>query len=195
MLRPQESALDGRVEEGEQPLVIALDVEHAAGLAVNAELRPGQHLEGLLERAHAAGKRDEAVGARRHRRLALVHRVDHHELAEAVVGDLLGDQRARDDADDLAAALEHRIGDRPHQPDAGAAVHQPAAALDQHRAELARRVDELRAITRARPAKNADCPHRPERSSMAAASRSKSTPSLRAVPTASEVVATPWTNW
>ena len=38
------------------------------------------------------------------------------------MGDLLVDQRLRDDADDAAAGGKRRIGHLPHQPDAGAAV-------------------------------------------------------------------------
>ncbi len=43
--------------------VVAVDVEQRARLLVQAELRPGPGLEGLLERADAAGQRDE--GSRR----------------------------------------------------------------------------------------------------------------------------------
>ena len=45
------------------------------------------------------------------------------------MGDLAIHERLRDDADDLAAGLERRVGEQAHQPDRGAAVDDPEAAL------------------------------------------------------------------
>ncbi len=91
------------------------------------ELRPRVDLEQLLERPHPAGQRDEAVGELGHQRLALVHRVDDAQVREARVGDLAIDQRLRDHADRVAARVQHRVGDRAHQPDARPAVDEADA--------------------------------------------------------------------
>jgi hypothetical protein len=72
----QETPIDHVVEDGEQGVVVAGDVEETAGFSVLAELRPGKNLEELFERAGAAGERDEPFGELGHRGLALVHRAD-----------------------------------------------------------------------------------------------------------------------
>jgi hypothetical protein len=48
MLPLQEALGFGAVQEREQRIEVARDVEHAAGLGVHAELRPREHLEQLL---------------------------------------------------------------------------------------------------------------------------------------------------
>ena len=70
------------------------------------------------------GSARKRVGEIGHLRLALVHVGDAVELGEAGVRDLEVDQRGRDDAVDLAAELEHAVGDQAHQAE-------PAAAVDQ----------------------------------------------------------------
>jgi hypothetical protein len=84
---------------------------------VQAELRPGVHLEQLVERSQPAGQRDEGVGEIGHQRLALVHRVDDVELREAQVGDLALDERAWDHPDRLTAFRENGLGEPAHEPD------------------------------------------------------------------------------
>jgi len=46
-----EAFLDGIVDEGEQRVVVAVDVEQAHRLAVDAQLSPGDHLKELLQSA------------------------------------------------------------------------------------------------------------------------------------------------
>ena len=50
-----------------------VDVGDQDRLLVPAELRPGHLLDQFLQRADAAGQRDEGVGALEHHPLALVH--------------------------------------------------------------------------------------------------------------------------
>ena len=86
VLGADEAFPDGVPEEREEPRPVALDVDQAHGLPVDAELGPREDLEDLLERAEAARQRHEAVRQRGHQRLALVHRAHDVELGEAVVG-------------------------------------------------------------------------------------------------------------
>ena len=51
------------------------------------------------------------------------------ELGAAAVRDFMVDQRLRDDAIDLAAGVEHGVGDDPHQAEPPAAIDQVDAAL------------------------------------------------------------------
>jgi len=46
-----EAFLDGLVDEGEQRVVVAVDVEQAHRHAVDAQLSPGDHLKELLQSA------------------------------------------------------------------------------------------------------------------------------------------------
>ena len=138
-LRAQEALLHGVVEEGDERLVVARHVQQPQRLGVDAQLRPGVDLEELLERADAAGQRDEGVGELRHQRLALVHRADHPQVVEAGVADLAVEERLGNDADDLAARAARRFGQGAHHPDASRRRRRPHAALRQRRARRPRR--------------------------------------------------------
>ena len=100
------------VEKLDQRIVEAGHVQQPAGLLVDAELRPGDRLEELLVGAEAARQRHERVGEVGHHRLALVHRADDVQPGEALMRDLAHGERVRDDADHLAAGVQHRVGDR-----------------------------------------------------------------------------------
>ena len=110
-------------------VVVAIDVGQAARLLVQLQrqLGPAQGLEDLFERTEPAGQGDASLRQLLHQLLALVHRVDFEELAESLVGELLIRQLPGNHADDEAAALEHSVGQHPHQSGARAAVHQPDA--------------------------------------------------------------------
>src|SRR5215470_12441436 len=59
----REALLDDVVDQLEQRLPEAVDVDQDDRLVVQPQLPPGQHLEGLVERAEAAGEDREGVGA------------------------------------------------------------------------------------------------------------------------------------
>ncbi len=93
-------------------------------LVVHAELAPGDDLERLVQRAHAAGQNDEGLGQVEHHALAGVHAVDDLEFREAAVAELGLLQVFRDDADDLATRRQRGFRDRTHEADAAAAIDQ-----------------------------------------------------------------------
>ena len=134
-----ESRIDAVRQEAAESRPIAADVERADRLHVDAELCPREHLEQLLEGAEPARERHEAVGEAGHCRLPLVHAVDDAQLGAAGVCDLLRRQRTRNDAHDLAAGREHRIGENAHEPDRSAAVDEADPPPDQLRGEGTRR--------------------------------------------------------
>ena len=84
---------------------------------MEAELRPRRDLEQLLQGAEPAGEGHEPVGQLVHQGLALVHRADDPQVGEAVVGDLPVGHVLGDDADHLAAGVEHGVGDLAHEAD------------------------------------------------------------------------------
>ena len=159
VLGAHEALVNGVAEQPTEPVPVAVDVQHAHGLGVNTELRPRQDLECLVEGAEASRQRDEPVHERSHRGLALVHRADDSQFGEARVGELTRHERLRDDADDLAAMAEHRVGQHAHQPDRAAAVHQTELARDQLGAEPPRRLRVGRARALRRAAEHADPSH------------------------------------
>ena len=116
------------------------DFEQGERLPVIAERVPRPRLEQLVERADAAGKSDERVAQLGHPCLALVQGADPHQLGQPRMGDLVGHQRLGNHAIGAAAALEHRVGDRSHQPEAAAAVHQVDSLLGHVDPERPRRL-------------------------------------------------------
>ena len=138
---PDEALVGGVPRDVDQRPPEAVDVEQPDRLRVQAELRPRQLLEQLVERPEAARKRSEPVGELGHQRLSLVQRPDDVQLGQSAVGELAIDEQLRDDADHLAARPECAVGDRAHQPDAPAAVDDPdpaaAAAAPNERAASA----------------------------------------------------------
>src|SRR2546428_3810047 len=138
VLGAHEALFDGVAEQPPEPVPVAVDVQHAHRLGVKAQLRPRQDLERLIEGPETPGKRDEAVGERRHRGLALVHGADDPQLGEARVCELTRHERLRDDADHLATEGEYRVGEHSHEPDRTAAIDQAEPARGQLGAEASR---------------------------------------------------------
>ena len=124
------------VEHRLERAVVAGDVEQPERLAVQAEVGPREDLEQLLERPDPARERDERVGELGHERLALVHRVDDPQVADAVVADLEVDDLARDHARDVPARRHRGVGERAHHPDVRAAVDEAHAALRERAADV-----------------------------------------------------------
>ena len=127
------------VDERSKRRPVARDIDDEDRLVVEPELLPGDDLEGLVERAEAAGQHGEGVGQLEHPAFALVHAVDDDELADAGMADLAIVQVVGNDAGDAAAAGERRIGHEPHQPDPAAAIDEFDAGFGEERAEPDRR--------------------------------------------------------
>ena len=104
VLRLEHAFGDAVVEEDEELVVEAVDVEQKDGLRVDFEGVPGENLEELFEGAEAAGEDEEGVGFFSDEGLAGVHGAGDVELGDAVVGDLEIDEDLGDDADDLAVS-------------------------------------------------------------------------------------------
>src|SRR6266404_2738944 len=158
MLGADETLFGRAIEEREQRTEVAADVEHGDRLLMQAELRPGDRLEELVERPEPARQPDEAVGELRHERLPLVHARNDPEVGEPLVRDLLRRERPRNDADHLAAGLQHRIGDDAHEPDTATAVDESDAAPGELARERRRRVGTHRSCAEARPTEHAHPP-------------------------------------
>ena len=100
-----------------------------------AELRPGQLLDQLLQRADAAWQRHEGVRALEHDALSLMHVARDDQLLRVGKGPFPVGQKFRDDAGDPAALGERRRRDRPHQPDRPAAIDEADIVVGQDGAE------------------------------------------------------------
>src|SRR5690606_3715598 len=116
------------IEQFHQGRPETADIRQDDRLVMAAELRPGHYLDNLLQRADAAGERDESVGFLEHPVLAGVHVFGHDEFVEAGergFGRLFGDEETRNDADDGSAGAAYGGGDRPHDALAAAAIDEP----------------------------------------------------------------------
>ena len=120
-----------------------------------AKLRPGHLLDHLLKRADAARQRDKGVGLLEHALLALVHVARDDQIA-ARVGVLTILQKCRNDADHLAAVIQHGTGDFTHQADRAAAVDEPDAVFREDGSECPRGRHEGRVGARPGAAIDAD---------------------------------------
>ncbi len=72
-----------------------------------------------------------------HERLALVHGADHAQLGQPGVGQFAIHQGLGDNADHLATAGEHRVGEHAHQSNVSATEDQSQPAPCHPRAQLA----------------------------------------------------------
>lgn len=68
-----EPLLTGMSHPGQERVEEPADVEQADGLPVDAQLRPGEDLEQLVQRPEAARQRHEGVAAVGHQRFTLVY--------------------------------------------------------------------------------------------------------------------------
>src|SRR5262245_55250093 len=156
VLPGEEAFLHRVVEELDQAVEVAGDVEDAGGLGVDAQLTPGEDLKIALEGADPAGEDDEGIREVGHLGLPLVHRGDHDEVGNAGVGGLLLHQLLRDDAGHVAAVLVHRVGQLSHDAHAGSAVDQLDALIGEELAELTRGGPVLGALPGIGAAEDAD---------------------------------------
>jgi hypothetical protein len=121
-LRFEHTFGDAVVEEDEELVVEAVDVEKEDRLRVEFKGVPGKDLKELFEGAEAAGKRDERVGFFSDERLAGVHGAGDVEFADAVMRDLEIDEDLGDDTDNLAFCCQGCFGNGLHETDIGPAV-------------------------------------------------------------------------
>src|SRR6185369_668844 len=126
----QESAVGRMIDELDHAIPEAIDVQQTEGFGVIAERIPAPCLEQFIQRSDAAWKRKESIREIGHLRLALMHGVDRVKLGDSRVSDFEVHQRSWDDAVDLAARLEHAVGDQSHQPEPASAIDEVDTALD-----------------------------------------------------------------
>ena len=98
----EQAFVDAVVEEAEELVVEAVDVEQEDGLLVEIEGVPGEDFEEFFEGAEASGERNEGIGALTHESFAGVHGVGDVQLGDALVSDFQIDQNFGNDADDFA---------------------------------------------------------------------------------------------
>jgi len=145
----EETLFHGVVEQAQQAVEIARNVQHAAGFRVEAQLRPGHDFEQLLEGAEPAWQGHEGIGQLHHARLALVHRVDDLQLAQTFVGHLRGYEREREHPRDPRTRRQRGVRERAHQPHMRPAVHDLAPAPGDRHAEILRGCEVLGVRARA----------------------------------------------
>ena len=132
------------IEQRQQRVPESPDVGDHDGLAMAAELGPGDLLDQLLERADAARQRHEAVGALEHDALALVHVARDDDLLGARHDVLAAGEELGDDAGHAPAVIEHAGRQRSHQAERAAAVDQPDPVLGEDLSQLAGRFGKRR---------------------------------------------------
>src|SRR5580704_16144682 len=103
---PKKSFRQSSVGHLEQRIVVSIDIEYAARLALYAELRPSQHLEEFLPRPVSAGQSHERVRKIRHERLALMHRADNAQLRQSHVGNFPVGESLRDHSDNVPSLVQ-----------------------------------------------------------------------------------------
>src|SRR5436305_4893242 len=119
------------IEELQQPVPKAFNIQKPTGFDLNTKLRPGKNLREFFQRAETAGKGNEGVREISHHGFALVHGLDGMQFGESAVTDLPLNQAARHDANRFATVAQNRIGNNAHQANATTAKDQTNAALRQ----------------------------------------------------------------
>src|SRR5689334_1256900 len=144
------------VEHLQQMVVVALDVQNPAGLALQAELGPSQNFAELFESTVAPRHGDKGIRQLSHQRLALMHGFDDPQVGHFGMRHLFGDQRMRDDADDLAAGRTSRVRQYSHQSHVSAAVDNGDSTGNQATRQRSGNRSVSRTRTWARSAKHAN---------------------------------------
>jgi len=124
------------IEEDEELIVEAVDVEKKNGLGVNFERMPGENLEEFFEGAEPTREGDECVGFFSDERLASVHGARDVEFGDAVVGDLKIDEHLGDDANDLSVSGQGCLRNSPHETHIGSAVDEADVASSERVAKF-----------------------------------------------------------
>lgn len=117
-----ETLLRHPVEEGDEIVVIAIDIQQADGMGVLPELGPGPHLEQFLHRADATRHGDEAFRQLHHQGLAGMHGLDDVQVGQTGMGDFLEGQEFRNDPGNTPARSQGRISQFAHESHTATAV-------------------------------------------------------------------------
>jgi len=144
VLRLHELAFLEAVEEAGERIPEAIHVHQRERPVVELQLAHRDVLRELLERAEAAGKREEDIRVLDHRHAPLLQILRHHELVRVVVGEAALVEEPGDDGQDATAGLLHGDGEGVHGAGVPAAEHEVVLALSQKRAEPGGDVDVLR---------------------------------------------------
>ena len=155
-----ESGRDAAFDELEERPEVPDDIEEDDGDGDEAELVPGDDLEGLVERAETAGQHDHAVGQLGHAGFAFVHARHHLQPGEPEMGDLRGDELLGHHPDDVATCNECRVGDGAHQTDVAPAVHECVSLGGQRPSQRLRRFDVTGIAPRTRTTEHTQRSHR-----------------------------------
>ena len=136
--RGGEALGDDVIDKAEQGAPVAGDIDQDDRLVMQAELAPGQDLEGLVQRAEPAGHDGEGVGLLEHHVFALMHAVDHDQLGGAAMADLVLSRWPGMMPTTSPPRGQGGVGEGAHQADAGAAIDQADMPRGQQPAEVAR---------------------------------------------------------
>jgi nucleoid-associated protein YgaU len=119
------------VDQADQRLPVPLDVQQEDRLAVQPDLRPGQHLEEFIQRARATGQHHDGVGIHEHDLLPLVHVFGHDGLGHVARGPFAAKKMHRDHPKRRGPRRYGRCRDLAHDPDITGTIDQtPAISRD-----------------------------------------------------------------
>ncbi|MEY2776197.1 MAG: hypothetical protein RLY30_295 [Pseudomonadota bacterium] len=134
----QKASLTDLMHEGQQSVVIAIEIGQHDRLVMGAGLPASPHLEEFLQRANAAGQDEEGLALLHHADLALDHGVDHLQVGQAVQHGLGFHEVAGNNPHHMALLLNRRLGHRAHQAPAARTKHQAPALLGDEPAHVRR---------------------------------------------------------
>ena len=97
------------MQEGDECVVVSVDVQDDDRLVVDPEVFPGDDFEEFLHCAAASGQRDGGIGEFGHLLLAFVHGVHRDALGQAGVTDFAIDQETGDNARHGAAGSQRGV--------------------------------------------------------------------------------------
>ena len=124
VLRFEQSFGDAVIEEREELVVEAVDIEEQDWLGVELECLPCEDFKELFKGSEASRKRDKGIGLFAHERLAGVHGIGDVKLGDAVVGDFQVNEYFRNDSDDAAVGGECCLCGSLHEADVCSSVDQ-----------------------------------------------------------------------
>lgn len=125
----EQTFCDAVVEEGEELVVEAVDVEEEYRFRVEFEGLPCEDLEQLFKGAEASGKGDEGIGLFAHEGFAGVHGVGNVELGDAMVCDFELDEDLGDHSDDATVGSERCLRGSLHEADVGSSIDKTDVSL------------------------------------------------------------------